>query len=266
MHNYFGHGLAISGLVLSMVSSIYIDIESVDLRDRICASIYCAMFWLTLLLPRWRKQSNSREILLTTFACVVIGFNAGIASPIKSFFAIYSMLVAYFHFSEFMYISLSHGYIKFDQLMVNHSREYAAAFTISMLEYFISPFRLPSAIRGIGIVTAVLGLFIRGSAMVVAGRAFTHLIAKRRSHTHRLVTSGPYQYMRHPGYCGWFFWAVGSQLILGNPVCTVAFVLVNYSFFKERIQYEEEKLVEFFEMDYIRYMAKTPFSGVPFIK
>jgi uncharacterized membrane protein len=32
-----------------------------------------------------------------------------------------------------------------------------------------------------------------------------------------------YRYVRHPGYLGWFIWAVGTQVLLANPVCTLLF-------------------------------------------
>ena len=35
-----------------------------------------------------------------------------------------------------------------------------------------------------------------------------------------------FRYCRHPGYFGWFVWVLGTQLVLVNPVCTVAFTAV----------------------------------------
>jgi len=32
-----------------------------------------------------------------------------------------------------------------------------------------------------------------------------------------------YRYVRHPGYLGWLIWAVGTQVLLTNPVCTLLF-------------------------------------------
>lgn len=34
------------------------------------------------------------------------------------------------------------------------------------------------------------------------------------------------RYIRHPGYLGWFVWAVAGQLLLANPITTVAFAYV----------------------------------------
>lgn len=40
-----------------------------------------------------------------------------------------------------------------------------------------------------------------------------------------------------------FCWSIGTQVVLGNPLCTLAFTAVVWHFFKERIEYEEYALV-----------------------
>ena len=32
--------------------------------------------------------------------------------------------------------------------------------------------------------------------------------------------------MRHPGYFGWIVWAVGTQVLLLNPICSILFAIV----------------------------------------
>lgn len=34
------------------------------------------------------------------------------------------------------------------------------------------------------------------------------------------------RYIRHPGYLGWLVWAVGTQVMLVNPLCTLLFAVV----------------------------------------
>lgn len=60
-------------------------------------------------------------------------------------------------------------------------------------------------------------------------------------------------------------WAVGTQLCLLNPLCTIGFLLVLHRYFSERIGYEEALLVDFFREDYAAYRKRVPFSGVPFV-
>jgi len=100
--------------------------------------------------------------------------------------------------------------------------------------------------------------------MVTAGMAFTHYIQERRRSGHNLVKHGIYAYIRHPGYLGWFIWAPATQLILMNPICVVAFTIVAWYFFYDRIPYEEETLIDMFGNEYIEYRKKVP-SYIPFI-
>jgi len=41
--------------------------------------------------------------------------------------------------------------------------------------------------------------------------------------------------MRHPSYAGFFAWALGTQILLGNPIGTVVFAVVLWRFFSQRI-------------------------------
>lgn len=72
----------------------------------------------------------------------------------------------------------------------------------------------------------------------------------------------PSRYVRHPAYLGFYVWALGTQVILGNPFCLVAYVGVLYRFFSERIRAEEALLVDFFPTEYPRYQKET-WSGIP---
>src|SRR3954467_5047666 len=62
---------------------------------------------------------------------------------------------------------------------------------------------------------------------------------------------------RHPSYAGFFYWAVGTQILLTNPIVACAFAYVLYTFFKERIEFEEAMLVSFFGERYVRYRMKV---------
>lgn len=55
-----------------------------------------------------------------------------------------------------------------------------------------------------------------------------------------LVKTGLYSLVRHPSYTGFFVWAVGTQILLANPVSTVVFVGVLWRFFQQRIQSESQ--------------------------
>ena len=62
-------------------------------------------------------------------------------------------------------------------------------------------------------------------------------------------------HFRHPSYAGWFMWSLGSQLILVNPICLLAYAYVSFSFFSERIYCEEFMLLKFFGKEYREYQV-----------
>merc|ERR1712013_64978 len=117
----------------------------------------------------------------------------------------------------------------------------------------------------IGLSLVIAGQGIRSAAEFTAGSNFTHLGAVDKRSEHRLVTKGIYAKLRHPSYFGYFIWAIGTQMLLGNPFCTVAYAAVTWKFFSERIEFEERFLVEFFGAEYTKYRAVTP-VGIPFIQ
>lgn len=109
---------------------------------------------------------------------------------------------------------------------------------------------------------ALTGQAVRTLAMIEARDSFSHQIAEKKQPGHTLITTGIYRWVRHPSYLGFMLWALGTQLILGNPICLAAFAKVLLGFFEDRIQYEEETLVKFFQAEYTQYKAQT-FSGFP---
>lgn len=52
---------------------------------------------------------------------------------------------------------------------------------------------------------------------------------------HVLVTSGIYQRVRHPSYFGFFYWALGTQLVLGNSFSFFAYAAALWRFFSHRV-------------------------------
>ena len=55
---------------------------------------------------------------------------------------------------------------------------------------------------------------------------------------HVLITSGIYRWVRHPSYFGFFYWALGTQLVLGNHFSFFAYVLALWKFFSHRVRRE----------------------------
>lgn len=88
----------------------------------------------------------------------------------------------------------------------------------------------------IGLAMVALGQSVRTVAMAQAGTNFNHTVQTRRVEGHTLMKSGVYKYLRHPSYFGFFWWGLGTQLVLGNALCLVAYTAILWLFFSGRIQ------------------------------
>jgi protein-S-isoprenylcysteine O-methyltransferase len=119
----------------------------------------------------------------------------------------------------------------------------AAAEHVAILRWFPATHRaLSRALSPVGLTLVVLGEAVRKAAWLQARKAFTHRIKTVKRSVHHLVTHGVYSVCRHPGYLGWLCWAVGTQLLLGNVVCTVSFAIAGWRFFSVRIPFEDHHL------------------------
>jgi protein-S-isoprenylcysteine O-methyltransferase len=251
--------------VLGIISSLTLSANIISSLASSIPFIFGGAFWISLLLPKDTERSDTLEYVLIYLTATIMGVLIGVFATSTTRIGVYALFMSYFHFSEFYYVTLSTGIPSFDSFLINHGKEYATAFTISMFEYYLFPLHSVSPSLIHGGIASFSGLFLRAIAMLTAGSGFTHLIARQKSHNHSLITHGVYAYMRHPGYCGWLIWVIGSQLILDNPVCLVLFTVITWKFFSQRIPYEERLLVDFFGQEYITYRLRTRFSGVPFI-
>lgn len=117
----------------------------------------------------------------------------------------------------------------------------------------------------LGLLMVAAGQVVRSMAMMHAGTSFNHTVQTRKADSHTLVTTGVYGLCRHPGYFGFFYWGLGTQMVLGNAFCFVGYAYVLWRFFSGRVRVEEGKLVEFFGGEYLRYRARVgtmmPFVG-----
>lgn len=146
-----------------------------------------------------------------------------------------------------------------------HSLFFLVVLRICFQEFWVFPFVKINWISFIGLLMVLLGQGIRSLAMWTCGDNFHHLVQHNKNDGHQLVTSGIYGFVRHPSYCGFYIWAVGTQLLLCNPLCTVLYVYVSYKFFEERITNEEYYLFEFFGTAYSEYHSRV-WSGIPLLK
>lgn len=88
----------------------------------------------------------------------------------------------------------------------------------------------------VGVSMIIVGQCTRSMAMAQAGSNFNHTLQMRKREGHELVTSGIYGYLRHPSYFGFFWWGLGTQVVLGNPLCFIGYTAVLWKFFQSRIR------------------------------
>lgn len=117
----------------------------------------------------------------------------------------------------------------------------------------------------LGWMATIVGQTVRSAAMVKAGMSFNHVVQQRKGERHVLVTDGVYAVFRHPSYFGFWWWALGTQMVMGNVICFWLYTAVLWRFFSGRIKVEEEFLVKFFGEDYVNYRKRvgTKIPGIP---
>ncbi|KAL1201161.1 Protein-S-isoprenylcysteine O-methyltransferase A [Cardamine amara subsp. amara] len=177
--------------------------------------------------------------------------------------------IIFFHTSEYILAIAFHGASNVTLSSLLISKHYALAMLMALLEYLTEIILFPGLkqhwwVSNFGLIMIIIGEIIRKTAIITAGRSFTHLIKINHEEHHRLVTNGVYRLMRHPSYCGFLIWSIGTQVMLCNPVSTVVFTVVVWRFFALRIPYEEHFLKQFFGVQYLEY-AESVVSGVPFV-
>ena len=112
--------------------------------------------------------------------------------------------------------------------------------------YWIENSTISYCISVVGVILVFTGHYFRIASMFHAGTNFNHLVQYEKKVDHKLVTSGPYRFSRHPSYFGWTMWALGTQLVLSNSICFVLWCIACYMFFQDRIVEEEYLLIKFF--------------------
>ncbi|XP_061716725.1 protein-S-isoprenylcysteine O-methyltransferase [Cydia pomonella] len=186
-------------------------------------------------------------------------------------FGLYTMALTFFHFSEFMAVALTNPRtLSIDSFILNHSLQYGLAAVASWTEWAVEYFFFPEMktcflLSAVGFLMCIGGELLRKSAMFTARTNFNHTVQFVKKPDHELVTRGVYSLCRHPSYVGWFYWSVGTQITLLNPICMVLYTLASWLFFRERVEAEELTLLAFFGPQYERYCRDVG-TGLPFIK
>ena len=129
--------------------------------------------------------------------------------------------------------------------------------------YFLDPLSpgwaridLPVGLRFSGVFLGSASLILLARAHRALGRNFSPTLIFQRDH--RLVTEGPYRYIRHPIYAAYLLLFTAGFLVTthwGIGVFGVSIIGLLMTF---RLRREEELLEEHFGEEYLAYSGKTP--------
>lgn len=113
---------------------------------------------------------------------------------------------------------------------------------------------------GLGLVGAATAL---GTWAMVENEHFEQLVRIQTDRNHRVVTTGPYRAVRHPGYVAGIFGALASPLMLGSVWSSIPALLL-VALFVWRTSAEDTTLQRELE-GYTEYTAQTPHRLIPFV-
>jgi protein-S-isoprenylcysteine O-methyltransferase Ste14 len=133
---------------------------------------------------------------------------------------------------------------------------------VAMIAYVINPSWLAGAsagfplwLRWLGVGIALVGFALLQWAQVTLGRSWSD--TPRMMKEQALITSGPYQFIRHPIYTA-FILILGSTLFISsNWLIGLTWAGMTVLDIASRIGFEESLMLEFFGDQYREYMKKT---------
>ena len=141
------------------------------------------------------------------------------------------------------------------------------AIFVGIMEYslkcLINLSPVPHIFQISGLFLLSFGILLRSMAMICAATSFSHDIKDNLGNDHKLIIDGVYGLCRHPSYLGFFSFAVGGQIVLGNVFSSILFIFILQKFFRERVTIEETILIKKYPKEYQNYKKKT-WSGIPF--
>jgi len=114
----------------------------------------------------------------------------------------------------------------------------------------------------VGIVILIFGWIISDWAMVVNVH-FEKFVRIQTDRNHKIVDSGPYKYIRHPGYAAGVFWYLSVPVILGSMYAYIP-ALIGVCFLIIRTYLEDTTLQK--ELPgYTEYIQKVKYRIIPHI-
>ena len=204
--------------------------------------------------------------IIFSFSSSIIFFTKSIYYPLY----IYFITLCIYHYTEFFSVLLYHfEKLNGEYFLINQSVGWMIATIISFIEtiletYYFNDLKKIKILFIVGLTMTFIGQIFRICALYTGKRNFTHKIRYEKVNNHKLVTNGIFAISRHPSYFGFYLWSVGIEIMCCNPICTIAFIIILFKFFKNRILIEEQLLIQFFGEEYLEYKKKVGIL-IPFI-
>ena len=133
---------------------------------------------------------------------------------------------------------------------------------IAILLGYARTWALPHWLFYPGLVLWLLGLAYTGWAYRTLGHFFS--LDVQIQNDHRVVDTGPYRLLRHPGYAGFSLGLLGLGVALQSWVSVLVLLFATIAALAYRIPIEEKFLVAELGDDYVQYMTSTK-RLVPFV-
>lgn len=131
----------------------------------------------------------------------------------------------------------------------------------SWLDFF--KMNLPDWIRIIGIVIIFLGLIFFWWIHKTLGENWSPVLEILKGH--KLITKGPYKYVRHPMYTLFYILAIGLLLLVSNWFVGLFAFLSWHLLYVIRISSEEKMMLEQFGIKWENYCKRTTKKIIPYI-
>jgi protein-S-isoprenylcysteine O-methyltransferase Ste14 len=114
---------------------------------------------------------------------------------------------------------------------------------------------LTGIFQWLGLIMMIAGTSYRQWALIHLGRFFSRTVQIESGH--KVISTGPYQWIRHPAYTGMIAVYTGISMALGTWLgALVAFLLVTAGLLY-RIQVEEKTLIDSLGDEYRAYTNRT---------
>jgi protein-S-isoprenylcysteine O-methyltransferase Ste14 len=136
------------------------------------------------------------------------------------------------------------------------------AITILVVLFFTSWFdfakmHFPFVVRLIGLALIVFGSWLLCVSHKVLGGNWSPCLNLKKSNPKKLVTKGPYRYIRHPIYSTSFILIIGFWLFIDNWFFGGLPLIYQLILYSTNINKEEQILIKRFGQKYQNYMKKT---------